>query len=171
MTALPQTVLQDIKKSSEHVHWNVKNYWILYASLWNSTTVTTLIHIYFGRFLYQRIKLCILGEKYWIVLSTDEEEFFSLLWVKTSQDKIDSKMWNKICWAGVFHQSANVNSRPEHCSKANMYVVRLYFKDPYQKLIVQQPSLYVRMSSVVEFHGTGMIRLRLLAAGRSPQQL
>ena len=37
-----QTVLQGIKKSSGHVYWDVKSYWISYASLWNSTTVITL---------------------------------------------------------------------------------------------------------------------------------
>ena len=39
-----QTVLQGIKKSSGHVYWDVKSYWISYASLWNSTTVITLIN-------------------------------------------------------------------------------------------------------------------------------
>ena len=39
-----QTVLQGIKKSSGHVYWDVKSYWISYASLWNSRTVITLTH-------------------------------------------------------------------------------------------------------------------------------
>ena len=39
---LPQTILQGIKKSSENGYWDVKSYWISYASLWNSTTVTML---------------------------------------------------------------------------------------------------------------------------------
>ena len=37
-----QTVLQGIKKSSGHVYWDVKSYWISYASLWKSTTVTLM---------------------------------------------------------------------------------------------------------------------------------
>ena len=37
--------LQYIKESFERVHWGVKTYWILPASLWNSTTITTLTYI------------------------------------------------------------------------------------------------------------------------------
>jgi len=40
---LPQTIIQGIKESSGHVYWHVKSYRIPYASLWNSTTVTTLV--------------------------------------------------------------------------------------------------------------------------------
>ena len=36
---LHQTVLQGIKKSSGHVHWDVKSYWSSHDSPWNSTTV------------------------------------------------------------------------------------------------------------------------------------
>ena len=43
--ALNQTVLQDIKKTYEDVHLDVKIYWISPASLWNSTTVITLIQV------------------------------------------------------------------------------------------------------------------------------
>ena len=39
--------MQDIKKSFENdAHFDVKIYWISPATLWNSTTVTTLIHSY-----------------------------------------------------------------------------------------------------------------------------
>ena len=40
--ALPQVVLQYIKISFQGVHCGAKAYWISPASLWNSTTVTTL---------------------------------------------------------------------------------------------------------------------------------
>ena len=40
--ALPQVVLEYIKKFFEGVHRGAKTYWILPATLWNSTTVTTL---------------------------------------------------------------------------------------------------------------------------------
>ena len=40
---LPQTILQGIKKTSEHGFRDVKSYWISHASLWNSTTVPTLV--------------------------------------------------------------------------------------------------------------------------------
>ena len=43
--ALNQTVLQDIKKSLKDVYKDVKIYWILPASLWNSTTVITIMDI------------------------------------------------------------------------------------------------------------------------------
>ena len=42
LTALNQKVLQGIKKSLEDVHLDAKIYWILPASLWNSTTVIML---------------------------------------------------------------------------------------------------------------------------------
>ena len=41
--ALNQTFLQDIKKSFEDVHLDVKIYWIPPASLWNPTTIITLM--------------------------------------------------------------------------------------------------------------------------------
>ena len=40
---LHQIILQGIEKSSEHVHWAVKIYWIHIASLRNSTSVTMLV--------------------------------------------------------------------------------------------------------------------------------
>ena len=43
MIALPQVFLHDIKKSFEGAHLDAKNYQNLLASLWNSTTVTTLV--------------------------------------------------------------------------------------------------------------------------------
>ena len=46
MKALPQVVLQDIKKSSQHVHLNVKIYWIPPAIKWFFTTVATLVIVY-----------------------------------------------------------------------------------------------------------------------------
>ena len=47
LKALNQTVLQYIRKSFEDVHLDEKIYLISSASLWNSTTVITLVHIYF----------------------------------------------------------------------------------------------------------------------------
>ena len=47
--ALPQVVLQEIKKSFEGVHWGAKTYWISPASIWNSTTITTLMNMVTGR--------------------------------------------------------------------------------------------------------------------------
>ena len=44
LTALTQKVLQGIKKSFEYAHWNVKVYWILLDTLWNSTTVSMLMY-------------------------------------------------------------------------------------------------------------------------------
>ena len=41
--AMPQVVLQDIKISFEGAHLDAKNYWNSPASVWNSTTVTTLL--------------------------------------------------------------------------------------------------------------------------------
>ena len=41
--ALNQIVLQDIKKSLKDVHLDAKIYWILPASLWNSTTAIALL--------------------------------------------------------------------------------------------------------------------------------
>ena len=43
---LPQVVLQYIKKSFEGVHWGAKIYWISSATLFNSTTFTTLTCMY-----------------------------------------------------------------------------------------------------------------------------
>ena len=43
LMALPQTVLQDGKKSFEYVHWDVKIYWISPETLWNSTTLFMLM--------------------------------------------------------------------------------------------------------------------------------
>ena len=43
LTALTQKVLQGVKKSFEYVHWDIKIYWILPDTLWNSTTVTMLM--------------------------------------------------------------------------------------------------------------------------------
>ncbi len=43
--ALHQTILQGIKKSSKDGYWDVKSYWISYASLWNSITVIMLVDI------------------------------------------------------------------------------------------------------------------------------
>ena len=40
---LNQVVLKDIKKSFEEAHLDAKIYWISSATLWNSTTVTTLM--------------------------------------------------------------------------------------------------------------------------------
>ena len=37
--ALNKKVLQDIKKSFKDAHLDIKIYWILTTSLWNSTTV------------------------------------------------------------------------------------------------------------------------------------
>ena len=42
MSPLILVVLQDIRKSFENVHLDVKIYLISHATLWNSTTVTTL---------------------------------------------------------------------------------------------------------------------------------
>ena len=42
---LPQTILQDIKKSLEYVYWDVKIYWISPETLWNSTTLFMLVSI------------------------------------------------------------------------------------------------------------------------------
>ena len=42
--ALPQVFLQDSKKSIEGAHWDAQNYWNSYASLWNSTFITTLMN-------------------------------------------------------------------------------------------------------------------------------
>ena len=43
--ALPQVILQYIKKSFEVLHWVAKIYWIPPASLWNSTTVITPVYV------------------------------------------------------------------------------------------------------------------------------
>ena len=45
LPALPQTVLQDINKSFQDCHLGVKMQWILPATLWNSTTMVTLMVI------------------------------------------------------------------------------------------------------------------------------
>ena len=46
---LPQAVLQYIKKSCQGVYWVAKTYWISSGSLWNSTTVTTLLYTLGGK--------------------------------------------------------------------------------------------------------------------------
>ena len=47
--------MQDIKKSFENVHLDVKIYWISSATLWNSTTVITVINtITIQSFLYKK---------------------------------------------------------------------------------------------------------------------
>ena len=43
LTVFNQVVTQDIKKSFEEAHLDAKMYWISTATLWNSTTVTTLL--------------------------------------------------------------------------------------------------------------------------------
>ena len=67
-----QTVLQNIEKSSEHVYWDIKSYGISYASLWNSTTVITLV-------LVQASRLESRGQLILKVLSCTKEEHHSLL--------------------------------------------------------------------------------------------
>ena len=56
LTALTQKVLQGIKKSFDNAHWDIKVYWILLDTLWNSTTVTMLlcIHIFFTKVYNKR---------------------------------------------------------------------------------------------------------------------
>ena len=59
-TAFNQSVFSwDMKKSFENVHLVLKKYWISSASLWNSTTVTTLMHVWqswFSLRLFSHIK-------------------------------------------------------------------------------------------------------------------
>ena len=45
LTALTKKVLQDIKTSFEYAHLDIKIYWILPDTLWNSTTVSRLASI------------------------------------------------------------------------------------------------------------------------------
>ena len=47
LTALNQVVLHDIKKSFEEAHLHAKSYYISSATLRNSTTVITLVFVYF----------------------------------------------------------------------------------------------------------------------------
>ena len=51
-TAIAQKVLQGVKKSFEYAHWNIKVYWILPDTLWNSTTVTMLTYSLYVVFVF-----------------------------------------------------------------------------------------------------------------------
>ena len=64
---LPQAVLQCIKKSSKGVHRGAKTYWISPASLWNSTTITTLLYNYTMK-------------NFWWVLYSIHKKFFKKFW-------------------------------------------------------------------------------------------
>ena len=46
LTALTQKLLQGINKSFEYAHWDTKINWIWPKTLWNSTTVTMLLHTF-----------------------------------------------------------------------------------------------------------------------------
>ena len=59
LTSPSLVTLQDTKKSFEEAHWDAKNYWISTASLWNSTTVTTLINM---------VKYVLLDKKHHIIV-------------------------------------------------------------------------------------------------------
>ena len=67
MIPLNQKASQNIKKSFEVVHSDSKIYWTLTDTIWNSSTIITLLKMYNNRFFMQIKYFMILQSMVWVV--------------------------------------------------------------------------------------------------------
>ena len=84
LTALTQVALQDIKKSSQYVHLDIKIYGISPDSLWFSTTVTALLYLNIAG----ACGIWFVEQKLGPLVKTKENEIWFLYWRKGNKKSL-----------------------------------------------------------------------------------